>query len=296
MIPELFSIGPLTVYSYGLMVAIAFLVSGSLLTKEFQRNTIDQNIASNTIILAIVFGIIGARLFHVFENFSLFLEDPLSMIFSSGGLTYYGGLITVIIALYIYFNKKGLKFLKIADIASPMLALGYGIGRIGCHLAGDGDYGLPTTLPWGTIYANGTVKPSNLLYEYMLNNPTVAQQYNYFELSKIQVAQDKFGIITQFDLITKMHPTPIYEFLVALLIFWILWRVRKNSFKTGSIFYMYLILSGIARFLVEIIRLNPPLIFNLSEAQFISLILIILGIGGLIKNKETLINFVKVNG
>lgn len=296
MIPELFSIGPLTVYSYGLMVALAFLITGTLLTKEFERNKIDKNIASNTIIISIIFGIIGARLFHIFENFSLFLDNPIAMIFSAGGLTYYGGLITVIIALYIYFKKKGLKFLHVADITSPMLALGYGIGRIGCHLAGDGDYGLPTTLPWGTIYANGTVKPSNILYDFMISHPDYAKQFNYFELSKIHVSSDKFGIITQFDLVTKMHPTPIYEFLVSLIIFWFLWRVRKNIFKTGSIFYMYLILSGIARFLVEIIRLNPDFILGLSEAQFISIILIIVGIIGLYKNKESLNNFIKVNG
>ncbi len=296
MIPELFSIGPFTVYSYGLMLAISFIVSGTILTKEFERNNLDKNIASNIIIFSIVFGIIGARLFHILENFDLFLNDPISITFSAGGLTYYGGLITVIIALVIYTKKKNIKFLKLADLSSPSLALGYGIGRIGCHLAGDGDYGLPTTMPWGTIYANGTVKPSNMLYDYMHSHPDIAKAFNYFDLSKIVVGQDKFGIITKFDTVTKMHPTPIYEFLISLFIFFILWRIRKNNLKLGSLFFFYLILSGIARFSVEIIRLNPEFIFGLSEAQFISIVLIIVGIIGLIKNKENLNNFLVANG
>ena len=122
-------------------------------------------------LLAIIFGIVGSKLFDLFENWDRFLEDPIGMAFSPGGLTFYGGLILAIIAIYIYAKRKKIPFLVLADAAAPALAIAYGIGRIGCHLAGDGDYGIPTNLPWGTDYSNGTVPPS-----VMFRGTEIAQQ------------------------------------------------------------------------------------------------------------------------
>ncbi|MHC1736522.1 MAG: prolipoprotein diacylglyceryl transferase [Ignavibacteriaceae bacterium] len=255
MIPELFKIGPLTVYSYGLMLGIAFIVGSYILSYEFKRKKLPDYFNSEVTLLAIIFGIVGAKLFHLFENWDQFLENPVEMAFSPGGLTFYGGLIIATLSVYIYARIKKVPFLFVTDSAAPALALSYGIGRIGCHLSGDGDYGIPTSLPWGTNYENGVVKPS-----VMFRGSEIEQQFGGFVPDN-----------------TPLHPTPIYEFIVAAIIFYILWHYRKSLWSDGRIFMLYLILSGIARFLVEFIRLNPPLLYGLSEAQVISIGLIILG-------------------
>ncbi len=261
MYPELFKIGPFTVYSYGLMLGIAFIVGSYILTEEIKRKNLSPNLATEITLLAIIFGIVGGKLFHLIENWSSFIDDPLGMAFNPGGLTFYGGLILAIIAIWVYLRIKKIPFLYIADAASPSLAIAYGIGRIGCHLAGDGDYGIPTTLPWGTNYENGTVPPSA-----MFRGSEIAQNY-------------PGGIVPDN---TPLHPTPIYEFLAALIIFFILWKLRKKPWADGKLFMVYFVFSGLSRFLVEFIRLNPRLLFDLSEAQLISAGLIIIGLAGII--------------
>jgi phosphatidylglycerol:prolipoprotein diacylglycerol transferase len=256
MYPELFKIGPFTVYSFGLMLGIAFVLSSYLLTKEMERRKLSPKLATEVTLLAIIFGIIGSKLFYLFENWDLFINNPIGQAFSPGGLTFYGGLILAIIAIWIHVKRKKIPFLFIADAASPSLALAYGIGRIGCHLAGDGDYGIPTNLPWGTNYEHGTVPPS-----VMFRGSEIAKHY-------------PGGIVPDN---TPLHPTPIYEFLIMLLIFWILWKLRKKDWADGRLFMLYLVLSGIERFSVEFIRLNDRLLFGLTEAQLISVLLIIIG-------------------
>ena len=151
---------------------------------------------------------------------------------------------------------------------APALALAYGIGRIGCHLAGDGDYGTPTSLPWGTNYEHGTVPPS-----VMFQGTEIAKNYPN-------------GIVPDN---TPLHPTPIYEFLICVIIFTILWKLRKKDWIDGKLFMVYLVFISIERFSVEFLRLNPRLMLGLSEAQLISVGLFTLGILGLIyfaKNKD----------
>ncbi len=261
MYPELFKIGPFTVYSYGLMLGIAFIIASYILTKEFERRKLNPNLATEITLLAIVFGIIGSKLFHLFENWNAFLQDPVGMAFSPGGLTFYGGLILATLAIWIYARRKKIPFPVIADATSPSLILAYGIGRIGCHLAGDGDYGIPTSLPWGTDYSNGTVPPS-----VMFRGTDIAKHFPN-------------GIVPDN---TPLHPTPIYEFLAAVLIFYVLWWLRKKDWSDGKLFMIYLVFAGIERFLVEIIRLNPRLLYGLSEAQLISIVMIVVGSLGFI--------------
>ncbi len=255
MYPILFKIGPLTVYSYGLMVGIAFIVANYLLTKEFQRRKLAKNLSTEITFLAIVFGIAGAKLFHLFENWSVFLSDPL-IAFSPGGLTFYGGLIVAIIAILIYLKRKRISFLLVADSVSPALILAYGIGRIGCHLSGDGDYGIPTNLPWGTDYSNGTVPP-----HYMLQGTEWAKQFPN-------------GLVPD---TTPLHPTPIYEFILAVIIFAILWKLRTKQWALGKLFMLYLIFAGLERFFIEFIRLNPRIFLGFTEAQVISIVMIAAG-------------------
>jgi phosphatidylglycerol:prolipoprotein diacylglycerol transferase len=181
------------------------------------------------------------------------------MAFSPGGLTFYGGLILVTIAIIVWVKRKKIPFLFVADATSPSLAIAYGIGRIGCHLAGDGDYGFPTNLPWGTNYQNGTVPPS-----IMFRGSEIAKNYHN-------------GIVPDN---TPLHPTPLYEFFLMLIVFWILWKLRKKDWADGRLFMLYLIFAGIERFFIEFIRLNPKLMFGLSEAQLISILMIIIGSAG----------------
>ncbi|CUU05412.1 phosphatidylglycerol:prolipoprotein diacylglycerol transferase [Candidatus Thermokryptus mobilis] len=278
MRPILFQIGPIPIYSYGLMMAIAFLVADFLVSREFKRLRFNINYANEMVVLAVVSGIIGAKILYLLENFSDFIKSPLEMIFSAGGLTWYGGFILAFIVLFVYVIRKKLPVLKVLDAIAPAVALGYGIGRIGCHLSGDGDYGIPTSLPWGTIYANGTLKPTYALREYFERFPELAEKYNYHILSSKIVGEDKFGFITEFDKTIRLHPTPIYEFLIMLLIFILLYFFRNRVKYSGELFGIYLVLSSIERFTIEFLRLNPPLILGLTEAQVISIFLLLVGV------------------
>ncbi len=260
MCPKLFQIGPFPIYSFGVMLALGFLAGSYLLTAEFKRRKLDPDIAGTITFLALVLGVVGSKLLHLLENWPSFIHDPLRMAFSPGGLTFHGGLILAIVGIMWYARKKNIPFLLIADATSPGLILAYGIGRIGCHLAGDGDYGFPTDLPWGTDYSAGTYPPSAAFRDF----PEITSQFPN-------------GIVP--DTI-PCHPTPIYEFLAAALIAYFLWRIRGRFAVHGMLFSLYLILSGLERLLVEFLRLNPRILFGLSQAQLISLGLIVAGAAG----------------
>jgi phosphatidylglycerol:prolipoprotein diacylglycerol transferase len=184
-----------------------------------------------------VTGVAGSKLASVlFEEYAEFKTHPVSTLFSGSGLTWHGGLILATIAIIWYIKAQKLPLLKMLDLLGPMLAIGYAIGRIGCQLAGDGDYGRPTNLPWAMAYPNGLV-------------PTLE----------------------------KVHPAPVYETLSGLIIFGILWYLRPKSKFEGMIFSLYLILAGLARYLVEMIRLNPIRFWGMTDAQIVSVTMVILG-------------------
>lgn len=249
MYPKLFEIGPVPVYSYGLMLGITFLVGSALFARELKRKGMDENIGVTITFLCLIGGIVGSKLFYVLEEWNFGSGNPLSYYFSKdvllspSGLTFYGGLLLAIILVMIYCKIKGLSVLEIFDMMSPSAAIGYGLARIGCHLSGDGDYGIQVNgTMWeflGYSYSNGTV-------------PT------------------KPGVL--------VHPTSIYEFVAAILIFTFLWNSRTKYNTPGIIFAYYLILSGIERLLVEFIRLNPRIAFGLSQAQIISIVMILFGV------------------
>lgn len=258
MHPIIFSFGGITIYSFGLMMGISFLIGNYLLTKEFQRKKLHPDLASNITLIALVAGVSGSKFLYLLENWGEFIRDPIGMIFSPGGLTFYGGFVLATVSIFLYAKKKNIKFIQIADAAAPALILAYGIARIGCHLAGDGDYGFPTTLPWGTDYSNGTYPPSAAFRSF----PEVTSQF-------------PGGIVPNN---TLCHPTPIYETIICSIFFVILWKNRFRWNADGRIFYSYLVLAGIERFSVEFFRLNPRLLFGLSEAQIIAVILILIGV------------------
>jgi phosphatidylglycerol---prolipoprotein diacylglyceryl transferase len=233
-------IGPITLGSYGLMVAIGLICAFFVLRADFSRRGVSAD-AEAIIGITGLAGLAGSRLYHLLESPAEFFADPWPQIFSTMGFAFFGAVIGGFIALLLLAWRYRMKPLLMLDAASPAAALGYGIGRIGCLVSGDGDYGIPTSLPWGMSFPNGIV-------------PT-----------------------TQ-----RVHPTPIYEFLVAVLIAWILWRLGERCFKThapyGFVFAAYLVLTGIARYLVEIIRINPRSFYGMTNAQAASVVSIVAGL------------------
>jgi phosphatidylglycerol:prolipoprotein diacylglycerol transferase len=179
--------------------------------------------------VAVVAGIVGAKLWHVIDTPIEFREAGWRVLWDQAGFAWYGGLVFGISALVFQGWWAKIGGLRTLDLAAPAAAIGYGIGRIGCFLSGDGCYGIPTTLPWGMSFPNGI-------------EPTLA----------------------------RVHPTPLYELAAGLLIGWWLWRRGARPYRTGTILGQYLVLTGVARFLVEFIRRNPKILFNLSNAQLAS--------------------------
>ena len=246
MYPILLQIGPITIYSYGVMMALGFLAANWVVGKGLQYQGKDPNFSSTLVVWAAVGGLLGARLLFVVERLPEFFADPLSMIFTGAGFTWYGGLIGGVIGVTLCIQRYKMSWLEVMDAVAPGIALGHGIGRIGCHLAGDGDWGPPTTLPWGVAYTDAIIG-----WDYP---PGV-----------------------------RVHPSALYETIAYTLIFAILWRYRGVPRVTGSLFWGYLLLSSFSRFLIEFLRINPPLAFGLSEAQMISIPLMIIGASMLLR-------------
>ena len=286
MRPILFEIGPITLYSYGLMIALAFLAGYWVLIQEHKRLQLDTKRAGSLLVIALLSGFAGAKLLFLIGEWSRFTEDPIHMIFSPAGLTWYGGLIVAFTAVYYYLRKNNLPIGKYFDMGGLALSLGYPVGRLACQLAGDGTYGTPTNLPWGTIFANGTHKPTQALSDYFSRNPDKADLWNYNELSSIVVGNDRFGSITAFDISVAMHPAALYTFIAGIIVFAFLWGYRKRFRPTGMLFSTAIVLMTIQRFLIETIRLNPRILFNLTEAQIISLLLGVAGIIAIIVLKK----------
>lgn len=260
VVPVLLKIGPVRVYSYGLTMGIAFLIANYVMVKDFKRRGFGADFANQVTIAAVVLGLAGSRILSLIENWGDFLKDPIGMAFAAGGLTWYGGFILAGIVIAWMIKRKGFKFLSVADAIAPALILGYGVGRIACHVSGDGDYGLPTKLPWGVDYAHGVAPPA-IAFRYM---PKIEARY-------------PGGVVPNNIL---CQPTPLYEFLACLGIFFLLWKLRDKLKPAGTLFALYLVLAGAERFLVEFIRLNPRLLFGLSEAQLISIPMMLVGLSG----------------
>ena len=242
MYPILFQYKFIKIGGYGVMLGLAFYLAFMLLERELKIRGKDDELAYTMLLLIIPTAIIGSKVFHILENLDLFFRDPAEMIFSGAGLSVYGGFVFAIIASGIYLKKKGENFLEIADAAAPPMALGYGIGRIGCHVAGDGCYGIMTSSFLGVAYPNGIV-------------PSTA----------------------------TVLPTPLFESFFSLMVLLFLLQFRKREMPAGRIFFLYLILNGIPRFFVEFVRLNPKIMFDLTQAQMVSMLFVITGIIGMVK-------------
>ncbi len=216
-------------------------------------------------ILALVFGLLGAKMFDIFENWSDFLKHPSSYLLSPAGLTFYGGLICAAIAIWIYAKKHDIGFWHLNDAAAPTLMLAYGLGRIGCQVSGDGDWGIANTYP----------KPFNWLPDWMwaYNYPNNVNEAG----SPIPACVGKYCN----ELIPPVYPTPFYEIVVCLLLFVLIWSLRKKLKTPGTLFALYLMLNGLERFFIEKIRVNTRLDifgFQPTQAEVISTLLFLSGL------------------
>ncbi len=200
--------------------------------------------AGNLVILAAISGIVGAKIFTVIETPRELLADPIGMLFSGSGLAIYGGLIGAFVAMPFFIRKMGLKCLPIMDAAAPILALGYGIGRMGCHLSGDGDWGIESDL---------AARPDWLSW---LPDWTWTHHYANNVLNEGVPIEGCTGLYCH-QLMPGVYPTSIYEIIMALIIFAVLWSLRKRIKVAGMLFFIYLIFNGFERFWIEKIRVNP---------------------------------------
>jgi phosphatidylglycerol:prolipoprotein diacylglycerol transferase len=221
------------------------------------------------VFIAAIFGIVGAKIFDQFENWQAFLADPWGSLFSFSGLTFYGGLIVAAIAVIWYGEKHKISWKPMADSFAPGLAIAYGIGRIGCQVSGDGDWGIVNTL----------TKP-----HWMSFLPDWLWSYNYPH-NIINEGIPIPGCVGQhcMQLPQGVFPTPVYETLMMIVVFAILWAFRKKIKTPGVLFSIYLIFNGIERFLIEHIRVNNTYdIFghHITQAELISPVLVMIGIVG----------------
>jgi phosphatidylglycerol:prolipoprotein diacylglycerol transferase len=308
MIPFL-HLGPLQIPTFGLMVATAMVAAYLLLRADLARRGIaakDSGVAEAFIAVPCLAGIIGAKFYHVLESPRQLLADPVGELFSRYGLAWFGGLIAGLAAFVWLARRRKIPLVTMLDVGSPAAALGYGIGRIGCLLSGDGDYGKPTNLPWGMSFPHGLVPTTQTCVEW------------------------------GWPASCRVQPTPIYEFIAACAIAWVLWRLgsrqisamrtNKNSqgagnsaqagksnrksqaaardsetavalreagsgskaaaggwrsllavLSPGAVFAAYLFLTGVERFLVEFIRINPRSFFGMTNAQTAGLASLIVG-------------------
>jgi len=226
----------LSVPTFGLMLWVAAVVAAFVMDRGFRRARVNAD-AVGMVAVVVVAGIVGAKLWHVIDTPLEFREQSWSVLWDSAGFAWFGGLIFGISALVFQGLWSRIGGLRTLDLAAPAAAIGYGIGRIGCFLSGDGCYGIPTRLPWGMSFPDG-IEPT----------------------------------------LVRVHPTPLYEFAAGLLIAAWLWFRGGKPRGAGAIVGEYLLLSGLARFLVEFLRRNPKVLWGLSNAQIAAASSVLAGI------------------
>ena len=230
MYPELFSIGSVTVHSFGLMMALAFIAAGIVSYREFRRRGLNPEHVYWLTIAAAIGGVLGAKINFLLLNLDQLRSDTLASMISGAGLVWYGGFIGGAVAALIVMSIYHLSWAKVFDAAAPAMALGYAFGRMGCFLNGD-DYGRPSTLPWAVQFPKGSP-------------PTPA------------------GVSVQ--------PTELYEVFSSLVIFGIVLYMRRWLKRDWALVCLYLVLAGVERFLVEFVRFHNgemPGITRQGQAQ-----------------------------
>jgi phosphatidylglycerol:prolipoprotein diacylglycerol transferase len=237
MKPEIEIVG-ISIKTFGVMFALGFLACGAVVARRLREMDKPVDWAYEITFAALLGGVIGARGYYVIQNYSQVKHDLLGSIFSGSGLVWYGGAIGGAIGVLLWMRWRDALELRIFDMCATALTLGYAIGRIGCQVSGDGDYGIRSSLPWAMGYPHGTV-------------PTPP------------------GV--------RVQPTPIYETVTMCLLAYALWRLRDRV-RPGVVFALYLVGSGLERFLVEFIRRNKEVLVGLTAPQVESLALLAIGL------------------
>lgn len=226
---------------------------------------------STLIVWAAVWGFLGAKIFHNLEYFDEFMRDPIGGLIAFSGLTFYGGLICGGAAVLYLANKRGIKPVHMLDVGGPGMMLAYAVGRMGCHMSGDGDWGIenygakPGWLTWAPDWVWSFKFPHNVINE-GVPIPGCVGRYCH-------------------ELPVAVYPTSLYEFLGGLLLFALLWSLRTKIKPAGMMFSLYLILAGVERFFIELIRVNSKYHvggLSFTQAELISTIMVMLGIAGII--------------
>jgi phosphatidylglycerol---prolipoprotein diacylglyceryl transferase len=262
-------IGPVHLGTFGLLLWLAAVAATVVLHKNFVRNGVDAD-ALSVVAFVVIAGVIGAKTWHELQNvadlkFALRSmgapgwRHPFDVVMEflhwfQAGFAWFGGML-VGIAMLMWQGRtakpEGLTgwkaSVRMLDLAAPAAAIGYGVGRIGCLTSGDGDYGKVTTLPWGVHLRADALVPVRALVPGAPPNAMV-------------------------------QPTPVYEFLFSLALAWLLWRLGAKARPLGWLTGLYLVLSGIGRFLVEFVRLNPRLYWGMSNAQVAALGSVVVGV------------------
>ena len=254
---------PMKIGTYGVMMAVGFLTALWLLQREFARRRLDPKLAENVIFLGIVGGVVGAKLAYMFTEAD---HPSLKDFFSGAGLTWHGGLILAAILILVYFRRKKIPILVGCDAVAPMLASGYAFGRIGCQLAGDGDYGLPC----GDFVNKAAC--------YVVDVYQRGFDFCWSKVPPLFCMSYPDGIVPTTQLV---HPTPVYEATTNFALFFALWKVRDKFRRPGVLFALYLIGAGVLRFAIEFVRQpegRPYRFWGLRDAQIIAFLEIALGI------------------
>ena len=245
--------GPVHLGTFGLLLWLAAVAATVVLHKNFVRKGVEAD-ALNVVALVVVAGILGAKTWHELQNLADLRyamrqilipgwHHPLDIMVGflhwfQAGFAWFGGMLAGIAMLMYQGRVAKVGAIRMLDLAAPAAAIGYGVGRIGCLTSGDGDYGIPTTLPWGVHMRPDALVPT----------PNLVQ------------------------------PTPIYELLFSLVLAWLLWKLAAKGRPVGWLTGLYLALSGVGRFLVELVRINPRIYWGMSNAQVAALGSVIVGV------------------
>ncbi len=237
--PVIFELGPFAVRWYGVFIALAAATGFSMWGRKAVLKGFDMVDVLRGVVFMLIGGLIGARLFHIVDNLSFYLENPgrlfqLQVI----GLAVYGGVAGGALALFIYCRVRKLPFLRLLDCGALAMPTAQLVGKFANLINGD-TWGSPTGLPWGLVYTH----PNTLLPESLLGVPT--------------------------------HPAPIYEQLWLLVVIGVVWWARKHLKVDGQAFMLYVMMYSVGRFIITFFRVNNPILLGLKEAQVIALAAIV---------------------
>jgi phosphatidylglycerol:prolipoprotein diacylglycerol transferase len=251
MFPTLLKIGNFEITTFGLMMFLAFVAAGAVLTRQFRKYGLSDDLASSMVMYAAIGGIVGAKVYYAI------LFRDWHLLFDRAGLVWYGGLIGGFLACFFLVRHRREDFFKVADSAAPALAIGYSLGRIGCFLVGD-DYGRPTSSWVGIAFPKGSP-------------PTTAESLREFGVT-VPANTPPYEVL-------RVHPTQLYESGAALVMFLILMRYTSRPHSKGRAFALFLLMLGIERFLVEFVRAKDDRFLGpFTIAQLISVILMVTAI------------------